>query len=99
MKGGIHAQCAHDGEQKAQGGAAVPAGEEGGFRDCFHRRDPVAEVGALNFGSQGAEAIGGCIHVPAGLRAADARGAVCQGRADEIPVGLGFGGDDLDQTM
>ena len=75
---------------------SVPAGEEGGFRDYFHRRDPVAEVGALDFGTQGAEAIGGGVHVPAGLRAADVRGSVCQGRADEIPVGLGFGGDDLD---
>jgi hypothetical protein len=35
------------------------------------------------------------LNIPAGCPAADGGGTVCKGRADQKPMGLGFGGDDL----
>ena len=99
QKGGIHAKCAHNGQQKPQCGAAFTAGElsrPGDLPDGLHT---VAEGLPIDLCAQSPQTVGGGLDVPVGGAAADGGGLVGKGGADQEPVSLGFGGDDLHRSV
>ena len=93
-KCGIHAQRPRHRQQKAKGGAAFTAIENGAFRHSCNGKYRVAGVCPGDLRPKGAQAFCRGGDVPVGFGADKLGGFVRESGADQQPVGLGFGGDD-----
>lgn len=98
MEHGIYAQSAHQGQEKAQGGAALPAGQDA-------RLSPWGEEGSdliglrrdfPNIGAQSLQTGQGGADIPTDAPAMNGDRGPAQCGGDEKPVGIGLGGGNGD---
>ena len=99
LKSSIHAQCAHDGQQKTQCGAAFTAVEDGSFRNGGNGIYAISDVSSSDICAQCVQTVHRGFNIPVGFRA-DQRGLIVRkGGADQIPMGDGLGGDYLNFAL